>query len=584
MSSAAPLRFLLNARIWGWVLGMAAAFAVIYFSLPKPPAGRTGPAVDPAANGKPNGSQCESKLVKWILSVDPERLQFNTDIASRISELNRYWTTCGSTGGDPIVTDLQPIQAAVHGDYLERVLSPSFGRRDVEHIRQSLLLSRMATRIGGAQKSDLDRTIAAMVLVSQQVEPLAAESSTDHPLTPFESLLLGQGTPSDRAWILAEILRQLHLDSVVLTSDEAAISPLVGVVIESEVYLFEPLTGLPVPAAGESQRKSLFREPATLKAALADDSILRQLDIEGLPFPWTAAKLQAATVGLVGTSNTWAPRLAELQFQWPTTQMCVIYDGLGPSSDRQRGLVERVSEVLAPLGYSGKRIQVWEYPERQCALYVSLNAEAAPHMVPLVTVMSGPTLFGEVSDSKSGKISVVLQRSKRTLQQARMQQLLGHQLQAIEGYIPLLKVHMASPPVVNAEIQAALEQNLRVADRATYWMAATQFENNKLPACVSTLKSYAKNFPLGEMGEATAMRLSACLMKSQEYAAAAQILEGIGPGPNLLRRKLLARRLREMSQMQGATPAANPTGPQPSPSAPANDTIPPPPMAEAIPK
>lgn len=579
-SSTPPRRHWLNARLFWWVMGMAAAFDVIYISLPNQPGGSAGPVVDLGTSEKPNSSLCESKLVKWIVSVDPERLQFNTDIESRIPELNRYWTTCGSTGGEPIVSDLKPIEAAVQGDYRERVLSPSFGRRDVEHIRQSLLLSRMATRIGAAQKTDLDRALAALVLVSQQVEPLPAESSTVHPLTPFESLLLGQGTPSDRAWIFAEIVRQLHLDSVVFIADDAAIPPLVGVVIESEVYLFEPLTGLPVPAAGESQRKSLYREPATLKAVLADDSILRQLDLEGLPCPWTAERLRAARVGLVGTSNTWAPRLAELQFQWPTAQMCVIYDGLGPSSDRKRGLVERVREVLGPLGDIGERIQVWEYPERQCALYDSLNSEAAPHMVPLVAVMSGPTSFAETSDPQTGKISVVLQRSKLSLQQARVQHLLGHQIQAVAGYLPLLKVHLASPSIVNAEVQAALDQNRRVADRATYWMAATQYEGNKLTACVGTLQSYAKNFPLGEMGEAAAMRLSACLMKSQEYGPAAQILEGIGPGPNLNRRKLLARRLRELGPSPGSTPT-EPQPPAPAP-VPASETIPPPPpRAEA---
>ena len=80
-------------------MGMAAAFDVIYISLPNQPGGSAGPVVDLGTSEKPNSSLCESKLVKWIVSVDPERLQFNTDIESRIPELNRYWTTCGSTGG-----------------------------------------------------------------------------------------------------------------------------------------------------------------------------------------------------------------------------------------------------------------------------------------------------------------------------------------------------------------------------------------------------------------------------------------------------------------------------------------------------
>ena len=546
---------------------MAAVFAVIYFSLSKKPEGPSGPLPISSGEKQAHSSLCENKLNKWILSVDPERMQFNTDIESRTQELNRYWTTCGPTGKDPIVSDLQPIESAVNGDYRDRVLTPSFGRRDVEHIRQSLLLSRMATRIGETQQSDLERAIAALALISQQIEPLPVAFTAGRPLTPFECLLLGQGTPSDRAWTFAELVRQLHLDAIVLTAEDAAVFPLVGVLIEGEVYLFEPHSGLPVPAAGESQRKSLFGEPATLKAALAEDSILRQLDVEGTPFPWTAERLRAATVGLIGTSNTWAPRLAELQFQWPTAQMCVIYDGLGASSDTKRGLVERVSTVLAPLGYEGGRIQVWDYPEKQCDLYDSLGAEAAPHMVPLVAVMSGPTLFEDVTDPKTGAISVVLKRSKRTLQQARVQHLLGHRKQTIEGYLPLMYVHLATPrsgTAINAPIQAALDQNRGVGDKAMSWMAATQFENNKFEACQGTLKLYSKNFPLGEMREAAAMRLAACHIKTQEYAMASQVLKGIEPGSNQFLRKLLIRRLSELSQPLERT-QTEPPAPTPSP-------------------
>ena len=561
MSSPVPRRSLLNSRIVVWVLGMVAAFAVMYYSLPKKQGGPTGPAASQGISAAANSSLCEGKLIKWIQSVDPERLQFNTDIESRIQELNRYWRDCGPPGDDPIVSDLQPIEAAVSGDYRERVLTPRFGRRDIEHIRQSLLLSRMATRIGETQKTDLERALAALVLISQQIEPLAADSATDHPLTPFECLLLGQGTAADRAWTWAEIMRQLHLDTIVLTTSDAAIPPLMGVIIESEVYLFDPFTGLPVPAAGESQRKTLFREPATLRAALADDSILRQLDLEGTPFPWTTETLKTATVGLVGTSNTWSPRLAELQFQWPTAQLCVIYDGLGSSAGLKRGLVARVSEALAPLGYEAGRVQVWDYPERQCARYDALGAEGATHMLPLVAVMSGPTRFEEVIDPVTGRGSVVLRNSKPALQQVRVQHLLGHYQQAIGGYLPMLGVHLSAPPPgtpIDGPMQAAMDRNRIVADKATYWMAATQFESNNISACGDTLKRYAKKFPLGEMREAAAMRVAACLVKAQEHGPAALLLLEIGPGPHELRRKLHARRLLELSQKPEPAPASSP--------------------------
>lgn len=570
MSSPVPRRSWLNSRVILWLFGMIAAFAVMYNSLPKKQT--VAPVGSLNSQGGIAGgtsSLCENKLAKWIQSVDPERLQFNTDIESRVQELNRYWATCGSKGEDPIVSDLQPIEAALEGAYLERVRATRFERRDVEHIRQSLLLSRMTIEMMESQSADLDRALAAWDLMSQFLEPVASQSATARPLTPFECLLLGEGTSADRAWIFAEVLRQLHLDAVVLTTEDSAIPPLVGVIIQRDVYLFDSHSGWPVPAAGESQRKTIYREPATLQAALADDTVLRQLDLEGAPFPWTSVRLQAAKIGLVGTSSTWSPRLAELQFQWPNGQPCLIYDGLGASAGRERGLVERVNLVLSSLGLDNKHVHVWDYPEQQCALYNSLGSEAAEHMLPLVAVMSGPTTFEEVQDPKTKLWSVYSKRTNRALQQARVQQLLGDQTEAIQGYLPMLRAHLAAPKLsgkIDSATQAAMDRNRIVSDKATYWMAATQFEDNELKACVDTLKRYARDFPLGEMREAAAMRLAASFLRSQQFDPALQVLDKIGPGPNQTRKMLLARRLLELSPQPSPPPETPPTDPSPAPS------------------
>ncbi len=549
---------------------MIAAFAVMYYSLPKRQSvSPTGPVNPHGGMGGGTSSLCESKLTKWIQSVDPERLQFNTDIESRVQELNRYWTTCGPKGEAPIVSDLQPMEAALAGAYLERVRATRFDRRDVEHIRQSLLLSRMAIPVIETQPTDLDRAVAAWELISQFIEPVASQSAAVRPLTPFECLLLGEGTPADLAWIFAELLRQLHLDAVVLTTEDAAIPPLVGVIIQSDIYLFDSHSGWPVPAAGESQRKTIYREPTTLTAALADDAILRQLDIEGAPFPWTSDRLKAAQVGLVGTSNTWSPRLAELQFQWPTGQPCVIYDGLGASAGRERGLMARVSLTLAPPGQVSQKVHVWDYPEQQCALYNSLGSETAEHMLPLVAVMSGPTTFTEVQDPKTSQWTVYPKRTNRALQQARVQQLLGDQTEAIQGYLPMMGAHLASPKLsrkIDGATQAAMDLNRMVSDKATYWMASTQFEDHEIEAAVRTLKRYARDFPLGAMREAAAMRLADCLLRTQQFDPALQVLDQVGPGPYQTRKLLLTRRLLELSQQSSPPAVTPPRDPTPAPA------------------
>ncbi|MFO1006906.1 MAG: hypothetical protein U0929_13175 [Planctomycetaceae bacterium] len=556
-----------------WFIGMAAVFAVMFFSLQKQKLGGPAGPVPIDDSLKPSQSSvCETKLIKWIQSVNPERLQYNTDIESRVIELNRYWTTCGpAAGSKPLVSDLKPIDSLVTGDDLKRVLASRFGRRDIEYIRQTILLSRIAERVTKEYNSDLDRVVALVALLSPQMEPLPAQQSRDRPLTPFDSLLNGQASPADRAWVLAEAIRQLHIDSVVLTADGEDVHPLLAVLIEQDAFVFDSLTGWPVPAAGESQRKTIYRVPAKLKDALADDTILRQLDIDGRPYPWTAEKLKSARVGLVGTSCTWAPRMAELQYQWPTNQMCVIYDGLGPSTTIEKGLAERVTIHLTQLGYPADRVGVWSYPEQQASRYDEMGAEAAPYMVPLVDVMSGPRSFVEELDSKTNKVSVTIQKAKRPLQQARVQHLLGHRIDAIGNYLTMMRAHRSAPKMggkIDSTVQQAMDQNRLLADKVVYWMSLVQFENDDYDACQGTLRSYTREFPLGEMRDAAILRQAACLEKAEKFDEAEKVLATIGPGLYGLKRDLFARRLKEL-QGPAATPPASTPEPAAKPEAPA---------------
>lgn len=555
-----------------WFIGMAAGFAVMYFSLPKQKLGGPAGPVPTDDSLKPSQSSvCESKLTKWIQSVNPERLQYNTDIESRVIELNRYWTTCGpAEGSKPLVADLKPIESLVTGDDLKRVIASRFGRRDIEHIRQTILLSRIAERVTKEYKTDLDRVVALVALLSPQMEPLPEQQSLDRPLTPFDCLLNGQASPADRAWVLAEAIRQLHIDSVVLTADGEDVHPLLAVLIEQDAFLFDSRTGWPVPAAGESQRRTIYRVPAKLNNALADDTILRQLDIDGRPYPWTAEKLKAARVGLVGTSCTWAPRMAELQYQWPTNQMCVIYDGLGPSTTVEKGLAERVTSLLTPLGYPTDRIRVWEYPEQQASRYDSMGAEAAPYMVPLVDIMSGPRSFVEELDTKTNNVSVTIQKAKRPLQQARVQHLLGHRVDAIGNYLTMMRAHRSAPKMggkVDSAVQQAMDQNRLLADKVVYWMSLVQFENDDYDACQGTLRSYTREFPLGEMRDAAILRQANCLEKAEKYDEAEKVLTAIGPGLYEPKRDLFIRRLKELKGGAASPPAATPE-PAAQPAAP----------------
>src|SRR5205814_927026 len=118
------------------------------------------------------------------------------------------------------------------------------------------------------------------------------------PLSTYEVYLFGKGTAEDRAWIFVNALKQLRIDAIVLlprrANDQgptAADRPfLVGVLLESQVYLFDPRAGTPIPApAGHD---TTWRA-ATLAETVSDPAVLKQLDAgSDRPYPISAEDLK----------------------------------------------------------------------------------------------------------------------------------------------------------------------------------------------------------------------------------------------------------------------------------------------------
>jgi tetratricopeptide (TPR) repeat protein len=120
--------------------------------------------------------------------------------------------------------------------------------------------------------------------------------------TPYETVLLGRGTASDRAWTFILLGRQQGLAIVMLgigdTEKPAELKPWIPALVlehgdgdkkELDLYLFDPALGLPVPGPGG-------RGIATLAQVAADDALLRQLDLDDQrPYPIKSADIQTVT-------------------------------------------------------------------------------------------------------------------------------------------------------------------------------------------------------------------------------------------------------------------------------------------------
>jgi tetratricopeptide (TPR) repeat protein len=149
------------------------------------------------------------------------------------------------------------------------------------------------------------------------------------------------------------LARQEHLDAAMLAVPEAndpkKLRPwAVGVLSGSDLYLFDPTLGLPIPAPGGIKLGSsgqLDVRPATLAEVVADEKLLRQLDLEpSQPYPVKAADLKHV-VALVEASPAYlANRMQVVQAHLAAEQAIVLSTSPTPQAAKLKA-VAHVSEV-----------------------------------------------------------------------------------------------------------------------------------------------------------------------------------------------------------------------------------------------
>ncbi|GAB6165558.1 hypothetical protein JCM19992_15580 [Thermostilla marina] len=178
---------------------------------------------------------------------------------------------------------------------VQRLGEFSFNQNDANHLLVSYWFSQIADWACGDTLDDLSRarslfdwTIRNIQLENQQRVPVLPSGV---PLIPSmtEVLLLGRGSPLDRALVFTELCRQEHLDAGIIavqpnTPDGAGTWQVafVGVLIDGKIHLFDPLLGVPVPNERGfyfNEYGLLTAETATLDDAAGNPAIVRQLDI-----------------------------------------------------------------------------------------------------------------------------------------------------------------------------------------------------------------------------------------------------------------------------------------------------------------
>ncbi len=250
------------------------------------------------------------------------------EIVERLNQWAATRTPPAPWRADPLVDTLPERLRRL--PMLEDLDSMRFPRRDGAALQQAVWFRDIARWARGDKLDELSRAMHLFDWTIRNIQLDPFEEPSDEtggmPLGrfPWETLLLGRGNVLERAWVYIELLRQEGIDAALLAlpgADPAAPSSLrawtVGVLIDENVYLFEPVLGLPIPGPdgvfldGGGQ---LGIQPATLAEAASDPSVLRRLDLDAsTPYPVEAADIDRVVALIVASPSELSRRMALVQ-------------------------------------------------------------------------------------------------------------------------------------------------------------------------------------------------------------------------------------------------------------------------------
>lgn len=263
---------------------------------------------------------------------------------------------------------------------LFNVKALDFQSADADHFKQSVWCRNISTWARGSRQGDLDRatalfdwTVRNIDLRPEQITLPTGEVYFAPTQEPWQTLLLGAGSGQDRAWVFIELLRQQRIDAALIgfrhdEEPEKVEIWSVGVLSGGEIYLFLPSYGVAIPGpsglelasrdkeAGEPEDRPargeiVYRDIATLSQVLQDDGLLRNLDIEGNPYPLRSEMLKNVVVRVVCPPCTASQRMSLVQNELSGEESMVLYQAYQDLAERF-SKVEHVQEVkhwLRPL-------------------------------------------------------------------------------------------------------------------------------------------------------------------------------------------------------------------------------------------
>ena len=326
--------------------------------------------------GETDAERCRKKLAAAIQRVKPGTLMLQDKPERAINGLNAWIASCAKDELEELTVTDEVL--SLTGDS-PRVSARRFTVNDAAYIRDCLLLRDLTNaiweRLEAAQSEGAATDAARVGAIFDWLVRNVSLLNTDEerlPLSLFDVLMTGRGTPADRAWIFAECLRQQQIDAVLIETDAAVAAGgsleqatwLVAVLVENGSLVFDPAAGTPVMST-------------------TDGSVL------SLPQLKEHARWQSPRASVIAQLAAFAPRMLVLQEQLAAEDSAILYEELTGQISDILPLTERIDTGSGGL-LSGDTVAVWTFPEAQVVAANSLNEAERLEYSLLMRPFGGP--------------------------------------------------------------------------------------------------------------------------------------------------------------------------------------------------
>jgi tetratricopeptide (TPR) repeat protein len=429
------------------------------------------------------------------------------------------------------------------------------------YLRDSVWLRDISNYTRG---DDIDALSRATRLFDWTVRNIQLEETSDDSILPFPGkiLLHGRGSVADRTWIFLLLCRQQGIDAALLalgdpSNPEAQTLWIPSVLIAGQLYLFESGLGMPVPGPGGVGI-------ATLEQAAGDPSVLRQLDLDNMPYPFSYADVQRVVALIAAEPGSVSHRMERIEGRLTGADRIVLAVNATALAGRLRSNPRVVGARLweRPFAAAAFRAQLERSGDQQ--LLALANRGDAPFGVS-TALMAGRMyhfkgIFAADPDDQEERSAVRLYQLARTPPDEIMPRAveivregLAHQR------IDERRAEQLAPRMLE-HVQGALTSARK---SATYWLGVVTFERGDYATAIDYfLNRTLEADPDGPWSDGAAYNLARCYEATGDYARAIEYYRQ-DASPQRHGSLLRARRLlSEHPQATVAPPDANLAPPQ----------------------